>query len=456
MAVRPVVGRAPVGLWLKQSGRRSMHADNVETVLERANRLLETGRAAESLRCLEQLDPEDLEPDDQVEWGSLRGWALSELGRHEEAIAFLEELLDLHTDSARLLATLGVVLSNHNELEDARDVLEDALELDPEDEVALANLALVFERLREYRQALELYDRALELGADIDWILQRKASVLTECGRYREAKTTLKRYLSLVPDDVDQWISLGILHSDDEEYERAFACYEHTEQLDPDSPALRLNWGVTAVRAQRLDMAYEQLAHLQRIEPRSSRWWLLRAFITEEEGDLASAERIYDRILQRRRFKDRSELSYALEMAMDFFARHKRRQRCARLLERAYVANACTVELCEAYREAAGEFVPEANWYSLMVEADYRPGLSEIRDGEDAPPNGYTRFVRDYQVVARNHDEAVGLVLDFARHMGERNPQVREFVGQETLADTHTGIYEVETDCYVFAADPPK
>jgi tetratricopeptide (TPR) repeat protein len=430
-----------------------MLPDDVDSVLDQANRLLEEGRPEESLRCLDELNADELETDDRLEWASLRAWALTELGRDDEALETLDPLLEEHPNAPRLLGALGVVLSNRGDLEDARVVLEQALEQTPEDEVALANLALVYEKLREYAQAVDLYDRALQLGADIDWVLQRRAAALAECGRFDEAKGTLRRYLSLVPEDAGQWITLGILHSDDNEFTQAFECYERAEALEPDTSALRLNWGVTAVRAHQLPLARKQLRHLQKIEPRSTRPWLLRAFILEEEGQLRAARSIYERILVRGRFADEAELSYAYEMAMDFFARHKMRARCERLLERAYQHNVCTVELCEAYREATGEQLTRGYWYSVTVEADYRPGLSEVHEsGTPAPPR-YTRFVRCFQIVARDHDEAVALVLDLATRMGEHNPSFREFTGEETLENAHVGLYEVEAQSYVFADD---
>lgn len=430
-----------------------MEPEELDSLLDRANRLLEAGRPDESLRCLDQVAGQMLEGEDRIEWASLRAWALTEMGRDEEALETLEPLVEEFPESSRLLGTLGVVLSNTDDLEEARDALEEALSLSPKDEVALANLALVYEKLRDYQQAIELYERALGLGADIDWVLQRKAAVLAECGHYGEAKVTLKRYLSLAPEDAAQWVALGILYSDDQEYAEAFECYEQAEQLDPDSASLHLNWGVTAVRAHDLATAREQLAQLQWLEPRSSRPLLLRAFIVEEEGDATTARAIYDRIVARTHFADRGELTYALEMAMDFFARHELRPRCDRLLKRAYATNACTVELCEAYREAAGQYVDKAFWFSLMVEADYRAGLSELYERDSPEPHRFTRFVRDYQVVARDRDEAVGLVMAFAQRMGERHPCVREFVGDEPIEDTHTGLYEVETDSLVFADD---
>lgn len=423
------------------------------SILDRAQQLLADGRPEEALHLLDELDPSLLDTDDQHAWISLRAAVLAELGRMDAALELLDKALEESPESARLLSTLGVILANVDELEEACEVLEDALQLEPDNAFILMNIAGVYERLRDFPRATEFYEKSLAAGADLEWVLPRLASMLVEAGRYAEAKATLKRYLSVLPDDVEQWIALGVLHNDDGEYEAAYECFRAAERVNPDSPQLRLNWGVSAVCAKDLKAAYQQLAALKALDPKGARWWLLRAFILEEEGNLAGAREIYERVVARRRFNDQAELTYALEMAMDFFARRHERPRCSRLLQQAYALNACTVELCEAYREVAGHHVDRAYWFSLLIEADYREGLSEVRQRGRRKARRYTRFVRDYQVVARDHDEAVGLVLDFAKKMGEKNASIREFIGIEPIENAHTGIYEVEPESYVFSGE---
>lgn len=426
-----------------------METDDVQEVFDQAGELLEKGRPEESLQSLEVLSGDLLEGDERIEYVSLRAWALSELGRIEQALDELESLIEEHPRSARLHATRGIVLSNDGDLNEACAALEHAITLDAGDEVATANLGLVYEKLRRYDNAAELYDRAIELGAEIDWLLQRKAAVQIEVGELAAARSTLSRYLSLAPDDVEQWITLAILHSDELEFDEAFRCYRAAEQIAPDSTALRLNWAVTAVRAHRIDVARQQLTYLARLEPDSSRPLLLEALIKEEEDELDTAARLYADALARVRRDDYAELTYALEMSMGFFARQGRVASCEQLLEQAYVANACTVELCEAYREAGGPPIEHATWYSLLVEGDYRPGLHEITDPGDAVNRPHTRFLRNYQVIARDHDEALMLVMRLLNRMGESNALVREFVSEEAITDARVGVYEVERESLV-------
>jgi tetratricopeptide (TPR) repeat protein len=433
-----------------------MDPEQVDSVLEEANRLLNVGQPEDSLRCLEQLENQLLGEDDRIEYGALRAYALSEVGRHGEALQILEPLLEEFPESARLFGTLGVVLSGANELEQACQALETAIALDEKDETLLANLALVREKLHDYQGAIELYDRALDLGADLDWVLQRKAAALTETGETEAAKATLKRYLSLVPDDAEQLIALAILYSDDEEYERAFAAYRQAEQLDHDAGGLHLNWGVTAVRAGDLEQARTQLAQLERLEATSSRPLLLRAFIFEEERNLAAARRCYADALTRANPANADELTYALEMAMDFSARNGLRAECEKLMRRAYAANACTVELCEPYRELTGDHLARGYWFSMVVEANFRIGLFAVYEPGPSGAGRPQRYQRRFQVVARNHDEAIDCVMRFAQRAGERGVVVREFLREEQIEEVYAGIYEVDRESFILRSAPEQ
>jgi tetratricopeptide (TPR) repeat protein len=430
-----------------------MDGDEIQSLLERANGLLESGNAAESLSLLNTLRNRELEDEDRIEFGCLRSWALSELGQHEEAIEIMEGLAEEFADSGRVRGTFGVVLSNAGELEDACEELETAVQIDDEDESSLANLGLVYERLRDYRLALETYEKAIEKGADIDWLLQRKAAVHAELGDLPTARTTLRRYLSLAPDDANEWVSLAILHSDDEEFDKAFECYRQAEQIAPDSTALRLNWGVTAVRARDVESARQQLRYLQRLEPSGARPILLEAFIAEESGDPDAVLACYNRALEAANPDDAGDVGYALEMAMDFSARQGLRERCDELFEVAYRLNCCSVELCEAYREVGGQECEEATWFSLMFEAEYRSGLAEIVERATPAETTMTRYARNMQIVARDRDEAMSIAGDLLRKMGEKNVGIREFVGEEPIKNVVPGIYEIEHDSVVFGTE---
>lgn len=430
-----------------------MERDVIKTILTRANELLEAGEPAETLRCLDRISGELFESDDRIECGSLRAWALSELGRVDDALEELEPLLDEFPRSARLHNTRGVVLSNAEDLEQARDALAKAVELDEDDDSAWANYGLVLEKLRDFEQALAVYEHVGQLGGDIGWLLQRMASVHAELGETESAKRLLKRYLSLEPDDEEQWLALGLLYADDDQFRDAAICFRQSEQIDPASPALRLHWGIAAVTAEQLDVARQQLIYLSRREPHSARTLLLRAMIAERSGDEEAARRDVEKVLRRLPNDRPEECTYLLQAAMDFFARQGRIPRCREVFATAYRINVCSVELCELYREAVGEELPSGGWYSLLIEADYRPGLREVYDHRDPRRAGfprYERFQRNIQVIARDPDDAILRTTRLLRQMGEKHIRVCEIAAQEPVSDDYAGVYEIERESLVF------
>ncbi|RMF85689.1 MAG: hypothetical protein D6744_01045 [Planctomycetota bacterium] len=427
-----------------------MGSEPIAQILSRARELLSSGRPGAALRVLRSVGDEYMDADDRIEYVALRALALSQSGRGRPALELLNNCLEDEPDSPMLHAASGIVLANAGDYDAARDELEYATELGADDPDTLLNLAMVYVELRDYDRAAAAYAEAAQRGADLQFLLPRQAEVYVELNQPVRARETLRRYLSLVPDDAEQWISLGILCSDEGRFDEATEAYRRAERLDRDSTSLRLNWGVSAVRAHDVAEADRQLAHLRALEPRAARTILLEAYIREERGEMQAAERAYQRALKACADESVHEQAYTLEMAMDFFARRRRTEVCDELLAAAYTINACTVELCEAYREAQGRLCDAARWFSVMIEADYRTGLSEVHALDAAPVARPRRYQRCIQVVARDRDEAISIATDVVRRFGERNVRVYEIAGEDALEGTQfAGVYEIERDAFI-------
>lgn len=430
-----------------------MDRDQFDEMLENAGRLLDDAKFEEALACLDQIPQPLSDAEDRVEWGTMRAWALAELHRIDEALDLADTLLEEFPEHARVHCAMGFALSQADCLADALDALEHAYELDPSDELVLINLAHVYERVRDYERAVKIYDEAIEAGVRVDWVLVRKAAALADADRLPEAIATLRRYLSLMPDDAEQWSELAMLLAEHGDADAAVDGFSQAAELAPDDAETRMNWGLTLVRAGQLDAAREQMAHIVRIEGRQARAQLLEAAILEQEGHVRLAEQCYERLLAELDPSREFDLVFTLERAMDFFSRQKNRKRCEELLRRAYVENACTVELCEAYREIETRFARKAYWLSLVLEADYRRGLREAYTRGKDRQRSRGRYLRNFQVVARDRDDAVAMVLDFAARMGEKRARIREIVREEAIDDAYTGLYEIERDSVVLARD---
>lgn len=422
----------------------------IQTQLQKANELLDNGKPGDALRCLEQVNGHVFDEDDKIEFASLRAWALAQLDRGQQALDELQPVMEEFPDSPRLHATHGVVLSSIERLEDACEALEKAVSIDNTDGIALANLGFVYEKLEEFERAIETYDQALENGADMNWVLQRKASAQREMEDFAAARTTLKRYLSIVPDDDFEWISLAIVLSELGEFDESFDCYRRAESLNSSSASLRFNWGLTAERAGNIDLARNQLELLCQIDAESTQASILRAFILEHEGKLQPAFAAYTEALDRAAALDRDELLYAFARAMDFCAEHDLRKEAESLIKRAYRSDACSVEVCEAYREMTGRHADNAYWFGMLVQLERPPHSNG--NGNQAP---VTRLLRGFQVIGTDRDDAAGIVTEFLRTMGEKSVHISEFTDEELVEDDYRGIYEVEAEETIADVDGP-
>lgn len=415
-----------------------MDFEFVHSRLQKASELLDSGKPHDALTCLDEVEQHVYDSEDRIEFASLRAWALSQLEKVDQALEMLAPLIEEYPENARLHATRGVVLSHANRLGEARDSLESAAALDDCDGVAIANLGFVYEKLHELESAVRAYDRALELGADVVWILQRKAAALRELGDFRAAKTTLGRYLSFAPEDDFEWTSLAIVHSELGEFDAAFECYERAEALNPNSLSMRFNWGLSAERAGRIDMARRQLDRLMESSPDGVQTHILRAYIHEHEGGLKSAWEAYECAMRAIDDSvDPSEAAYAFERAMEFCSEHSMRAQADSLIVLAFRRNACTPTLCESYRELSGEPMEKGYWFGLIAET------APVRDPVDSEKQAPTT-TRGFQLIARDRDDALALLDRFLRKVGHRLVMLCEFIDEEPHEDDCTGVYEVE------------
>jgi tetratricopeptide (TPR) repeat protein len=92
----------------------------------------------------------------------------------------------------------------------------------------------------DFNEALRLIDRVLEArpSSSNSWALKGRA--LYELGNLSEGDLASKKSIELNSACHPSWITLGLIHSDRQQFEHAASCFKHAAEIDPDKSILTL------------------------------------------------------------------------------------------------------------------------------------------------------------------------------------------------------------------------
>ena len=166
--------------------------------------------------------------------------SLARLGRHEEAIVKLDEILEHDPENCDAWYNKAVCLMNLCQHSQAITCFDSALKFyrsEEPDEEFLVHLwtakAATYDYMGEYQKAIECCDKAIEI--DPSWVgaIGNKGNALTHLGRYQEAFALYDRALKINPRDFMAWYNKGVC------YRKAFNDYEN--DLECQQKALEIN-----------------------------------------------------------------------------------------------------------------------------------------------------------------------------------------------------------------------
>jgi len=163
-----------------------------------------------------------------------RATALSELGRHDEALTDSDQALVLAPDDPEIWYNRGNTLQALRRPDQAMTSYDRALALQPDFTDALNNRGHVLLILQHFNEALTSFSRALTLEPDhIDALINR-GSALWELKRYDEALAAFDRALGLEPGHAEALYNRGNVLQQLKRHDEALASYERAMAANPD------------------------------------------------------------------------------------------------------------------------------------------------------------------------------------------------------------------------------
>jgi len=195
-----------------------------------------------------------------------RGRALSNQGKHEEAIAAYEIAIEINPAVGATYNNLGNSLQSLERLEEAVEAYRTAIELMPTLVVAYNNLGFVLDRLNRPDEAREVYDRVNAIDPRLIALRDPENAtaedyntlgrVLRDQNRREEAIAAYTRAIELNNQLAAAYNNRGVAYAEQRQFDAAIEDYRVATFLDP-TPTQYVNLGNALRAAGRIDEAIE-------------------------------------------------------------------------------------------------------------------------------------------------------------------------------------------------------
>ena len=210
----------------------------------------------------------------KAEFLSTLGFALSNLGRRDDALKVFDHAVQLRPDDARLWSQLGNACSTMGHPEDALKCFAQSFRLDPGNADAAYRCGHLCHGMQRCEEALPWLDQAVALRGDHVPTLMMRGLVLKELERSDAALADYFRAARLDPGNAEIANSLGALLQELGRIEEALQVYERALQLAPGDARFITNRANALVWLGRVDEAMAAYRQVLALDPdfADARW----------------------------------------------------------------------------------------------------------------------------------------------------------------------------------------
>ena len=177
-----------------------------------------------------------------------------------------------------------------------------------------------------YVEAEEAYEKALICDPDSHYILRRLPILLIRMGKQKEAEKWLRTAIEKFPNDIQDRLLLARLNIRNNEIEKAIVLYNELIAISPEDESLQVRLGILYSEQHQYEKAEQTFQQVLTLKKDSVFAHLYLARLAVQAGDMKLAEK---------RYKKSIKISESTEQALEF-AEFYQRQKQYKKAERQY------------------------------------------------------------------------------------------------------------------------
>lgn len=182
-----------------------------------------------------------------------------DMGHHEEARYWFEKAIERHPDYLTGYYHLARLLEEQENYPQMAEVYETIVQITPNQADAHCHLGNAYYYMNDFTLAVSHYTTALQLGKDNRWkamVAQSLANIHADYLQNPQAAIAYYDMASVLnPEDVENYIQMGLLYFQKEDFANAGAVYLKAVKASPKMPKLYSNLGYLRWMANDIEQA---------------------------------------------------------------------------------------------------------------------------------------------------------------------------------------------------------
>jgi tetratricopeptide (TPR) repeat protein len=227
-----------------------------------------------------------------------RGFSLSVLGKHDEALACFDKILEANPNHYMAWGNKGLVYHALGRHEEALACIEKVIEIKPGDGAAWSKKGLFLWGLGRKEEAKRSVEKAIEIDPRLLEAWLSKGNFLRLEKKYDEAMICYDKCLDIDPRHLDAWFSKGALSADLKKYGKAIECYDRAIEINPANMTVLNDKAAALMFLGRVKEAMQSLDQAIETDPTLFMAWLNKASLLERQGQTAEAALCLEKMLE--------------------------------------------------------------------------------------------------------------------------------------------------------------
>ena len=253
------------------------------------------GRYDEALQAYDRAI--EIDPSLAAAWNN-KGLALYDLGKYYEAIKAYDEAIRLYPNFADAWSNKGITLIKQGKHDEAIKAYDEAIRLDPNHVDTWYNIGWALDDQGKYDEAIKAYDEAIKLDPNYVDAWNNKGNVLNAQGKYDEAINCFDKSIRLDPNFAGAWNNKGFALDNQGKYNDAIKACNEAIRLDPTFAMPWNNKGIAHHNLGKYNDAIKAYDEAIRLDPNFALAWNNKGNDLDNLGRYDEAIKAFDEAIR--------------------------------------------------------------------------------------------------------------------------------------------------------------